>query len=435
MQLLWLTLTQTHREHFCITQVRELEKQIGLIRRYRARAGELAEQGGAPASHRMARHRSEQLLWASSNPAAAERGDAERPRSQSDPVTVAEAAAASRAEAHSAGSVRRLRSQQQGTHDGALSARSQSPAQQPPASQIGPEGITGALHQDTNFSHSPDEQQAAAAKRVFSCGPRPGSEGVAAKAMPCADLTDSHADASAQQLSDRTASSDQSTLQLSASEHGQKAACRPQAECSEGSTADLGSAVDSEPSAAVAASCDTHGSIRSPARKPFAYGPNVELTAAVWHDPTNSSDSRGDSNSGMGSNGSASSSPREESSQSTASHEQEAMQQAPAQKSDTASTQATARTKPPAVAKRAHKPFAYGPKVANEPSGGAPAYGIEANGSAASTRSGRATSGAPSMPFAYCPKGVALYLPTSSECCPGCTLSLSASASSKLLWP
>ena len=260
-----------------------------------------------------------------------------------------------RAEAHSAGSVRRLRSQQQGTHDGALSARSQSPAQQPPASQIGPEGITGALHQDTNFSHSPDEQQAAAAKRVFSCGPRPGSEGVAAKAMPCADSTDSHADASAQQLSDRTASSDQSTLQLSASEHGQKAACRPQAECSEGSTADLGSAVDSDPSAAVAASCDTHGSIRSPARKPSAYGPKVELTAAVWHDPTNSSDSRGDSNSGMGSNGSASSSPREESSQSTASHEHQAVQQAPAQKSNTASMQATERTKPPAVAKRAHR--------------------------------------------------------------------------------
>ena len=420
MQLLWLTLIKTHRESYCITQVRELEKQIGLIRRYRARAGELAEQGGARASHRMARHRSEQLLWASSNPAAAEHGDAERLRSQSDPVTVAEAAAASRAEARSAGSVWRLQSQQ-GAHDGALSARSQSPAQQPPASQVGPEGTTYDLHQDTSFSHSPDDQQAAAAKRVFSCGPRPGSEGVAAEAMPCAESTDSHADASARQMSDRMASSDQLTLQSSASEHGQEAACRPQAECSEGSAADLGSAEVSDPSAAVAATCDTQGSIRSPARKPFAYGPEVELTTAVQCVPTNSSDNRGDSNAGMASNGGASSSPGEESSQSTASHEHQAVQQAPAQKSDTASTQATESTKPPAVAKRARKPFAYGPKVAIGPSGGAPACGIEANGSAASTHAGRATSGAPSRPFAYCPKGVALYLPTSSEWCPGCT--------------
>ena len=358
----------------------------------------MAEQGIARASHHMARHGSEQLLCASNNPVAAERGDAERPRSLSDPITVAEAAAASSTEAHCASSVRRLQSQQQGAHDAARSAWSQFPAQQPPASHIGPEGTKCDIHQNTSFTHSPDDQQA-----------------VSAEGMPYTESTDSHADASAQQISDRMASSDQLTLQSSASEHGQEAAYRLQAECSECSAADLGSAVDSDPSAAVAATCETQGGIRSPARKPFAYGPKVELRAALRCDPMVSSDNRGDSNSGMASDGGAKSSPRKDSSQSTASHEHQAVQQVPAQKSATASTRATECTSPPAVAKRAQKPFAYGPKVAIGPSGCALAYGIEANGSTASTRTGRAAPGAPRMPFAYCPKGVALYLPTSRE--------------------
>ena len=358
-------------------QVQELEKQIGRVQSFGSKCQAAAAQ--AEAVHSFARHKSEQLAWPT-EPPVAHCNDTQRLGSQSDPINAAYLISRAHITASAGPAGRDSEQQPKGPlHEYCTMAKGSTllaqllPIVQPQA-QEGIDASQAAVEVSLQSSES-KQTRVAAAKRVFSYGPRTGK---AADAQPGTAVAMQSADS----VSEEEPVSD-----------GSMANCL---------------------------TSTTHPAV-SNCREPFADRLNLELKGLLPEDVRISPD---DPSEHLLSCARAQKSPRRPRTGDGLRQEQAVGQKSRAvAKSGTHESLSNADAQPQSAslgpyAGSRRKPFSYGPRT--PPASKAPVtlYGIAANSSSAYTRryhaapeAATAGQGSPTSsckPSAYCPRGTAL---------------------------
>lgn len=326
-------------------QVQELEKQIGHVQSFGSKCNSAAPQ--AEAVHPFARHKSEQLAWPT-EPSLAHCNDMQQQDSQSDPINAAYLIPRPHITASAGPAGRDSEQQPKGPlHKICTIAKGSSPLAQPlPIAQLQAQERIDANQAAVEVSlqsSGSNQTRVAAAKRVFSYGPRAGK---AADAQP------------------GTAVAMQSANSVSEEEP-----------VSDGSMADSTKSV-------------AHPAV-SDCREPFVDGLNLEHKGLLLSDVRISPD---DASEHLLSCARAQSSPRRPRSGKGVHQEQAVGQKSKAiAKSGTRDSLGNADAQPHSVslgpyAGSRRKPFSYGSRT--PPASKVPVkfYGIAANGSSASTR-------------------------------------------------